>query len=375
MARRVFVHVGLPKTGTSYLQSVFWPQRDRLRELGLLVPGRERRDHLLSSLIVREDDNVHRRGPGAAEAWQVVTAETAAHPGTALISHEFFCSASTEQFRRMVADLAPAEVHVVITAREPLGLFTSSWQESLKNRATAPLADYSRRESDDPRVTWNWRALDLGLVLERLRPVLPDERVHVIVSPGPGDPRDELWRRFATVIGIDPDAVDVADAFPNASMGVVEAELLRRVNAHLGSFQTAQERARWIRTVLADRLLVTPDAERFWPGEDRVEDARRRGDRAADLLAAGGYDVLGDPARLRVPAELPPRRRPDEVTEAELLEASVRLNAQLLGELRGRARSEAPGTPTADDADASRRTAGLRSRLRALAGGRRPGRA
>ena len=47
----------------------------------------------------------------------------------ALVSHEFFCSASAEQAKRMVDQLAPAEVHVVVTAREPLGLFTSSWQE------------------------------------------------------------------------------------------------------------------------------------------------------------------------------------------------------------------------------------------------------
>ena len=66
MSRRVFVHIGLPKTGTSYLQSVLWPHRGVLLGHGLLVPGREKRDHLLSSMIVRDDPNVRRRGPGRA---------------------------------------------------------------------------------------------------------------------------------------------------------------------------------------------------------------------------------------------------------------------------------------------------------------------
>ena len=45
MARRVFLHVGLPKTGTTYLQTRMWEQRDRLSSLGFLYPGTMRMDH------------------------------------------------------------------------------------------------------------------------------------------------------------------------------------------------------------------------------------------------------------------------------------------------------------------------------------------
>lgn len=336
-ADRVFVHIGLPKTGTTYLQTLVWGNREAVQRAGVLVPGRERRDHLLASMIVREDAHVVRRGPGADQAWDVLRNAVAGHRGTSLISHEFFCSASTSQWTRMVEDLAPAEVHVVITAREPLGLFVSSWQESLKNKNTAALADYGRRVSEDPTVIWDWRALDLGLVLGRLRPAVPDERVHVIVGPGPGEPRSELWRRFATLLGLDPALVDADAGFDNASMGVVEAELLRRLNrGHLDGYVGARDKARWIRTVLADRLLVTPDAERFWPAPDQVDDARHRGERALALLASGPYDVIGDRDLLRVPTDLPARRHPSDVTDPELLEASLRLNGRLLDQLRQR---------------------------------------
>ncbi len=338
MSDRVFVHIGLPKTGTSYLQSILWPQRELLGRLGFRLPGREKRDHLLASLVVRGDDRVARRGAGAELAWQVIRDDIAARPGTtALISHEFFSSASAEQAAAMVAELAPAEVHVVVTTREPLGLFTSSWQESLKNRSIVPLADYGQGESEDPRVVWDWRALDLGLVLQRWGGAVPDERLHVIAPAPSGAPRDDLWHRFAGVVGLDPDQVPHDQGFANASMGVVEAELLRRVNGELEGFESARDRARWIRTVLGDRLLVAPDAERYWPGPEQVADARRRGDRALQLLAERDFDVVGDAELLRVPDELPQRRHPADVAESELLTASVRLNARLLGEVRAQA--------------------------------------
>ena len=88
----------------------------------------------------------------------------------------------------MVADLAPAEVHLVVTAREPLGLFTASWQESIKNRDTRPMADYSTVEADDSGGVWNWRTLDVRRVLERWSPAFPAERVHVLPLPRPGCP-------------------------------------------------------------------------------------------------------------------------------------------------------------------------------------------
>jgi hypothetical protein len=364
VSRRVFVHIGLPKTGTSYLQSVVWPHRDELRRHGLLVPGRQKRDHLLSSMIVRDDPNVLRRGEGAAEAWDVVRHEIADHDGDALVSHEFFCAASTEQATRMVDQLAPAEVHLVITAREPLGLFTSSWQESLKNLGTTPIEEYGRGESEDPRDVWDWRSLDLGLVLRRWAPAVPDERLHLIVAPGPEEPREELWRRFAGVLGVDPDAVPHEAAFANQTMGVVEAETLRRLNPHLRGFRSAFDRGRWVRTFLADERLVPLGGERYWPGEDQVADARARGARAVELVRAASFDVIGDLDRLLVPDELPTRRHPSSVTDAEVAEVAVTLVARLLQDVRER-------TPRDGGTGGGRGHPSERSGIRRLVGRRR----
>jgi hypothetical protein len=344
MAARVFVHIGLPKTGTSYLQSILWSHRDQLRDAGLLVPGRERRDHLWASLVVREDTHVARRNERAPAAWDVLRDEIRGWESDALISHEFFCSASAGQARSMVEALTAdgAEVHVVVTARDPLSLFTSSWQEHLKNKGTSRISEYAATVSDDPTVIWNWRALDLGLVLERWGPAVGDPaRVHVITPPGRDRPRDELWRRFCSVVGIPPD-VAVSESFANASMGVVEAETLRRINQQLHGFDRAFDRGVWIRSFLADDRLVPRGGEPYWPGADQIDDCRRRGEAAAAFVGEAGFDVVGDLDSILVPDPIPERRHPDSVTDAEVAEVAVSLVGDLLGEVRARTSSSGP---------------------------------
>lgn len=233
MVERVFVHIGLPKTATSYLQTIIWGNREQLRRVGVTVPGTERRDHLWSSREIREDRH-HANAPEQHRtAWSRVRTELARASGTGLISHEFFAAASAEQAQQMVADL-DAEVHVIVTAREPLGLFTASWQESLKNGATTPMADYARRVSNRSTDIWNWRTLDLRLVLERWSQAVPQQRVHVLVLD-PAAERDDVWHRFAGLLGIPANACDLSHSFPNQSMGVAEAETLRRINGQLVS--------------------------------------------------------------------------------------------------------------------------------------------
>ena len=334
MAARVFLHVGLPKTATTYLQTILWTNRPLLEEQQVRLPGTARYEHLWATRIIREDPAFENANEHRRSAWERLRADVAEWPGTALISHEFFAAASTEQAARMVADLAPAEVHLVVTGREPLGLFTASWQESIKNRDTTPMSDYARTESAESTAVWNWRTLDIHRVLERWSPVFPAERVHVLPLPGPGAPRREIWDRFASLVGVDPYSVDLSESFPNPSMGVAETETLRRINAHLGTFSSAIDRGTYIRTFLADERLVPRGGDAFWPGEERAAEIRARGRAAVDYIAAQGFDVVGDLDALLVPDEQPDRRVPESVTEDEVAEVAVTLAARLLHDVR-----------------------------------------
>lgn len=339
MVERTVVHIGLPKTATTYLQTIVWSNRELLAERGLVVPGAERRDHLWASRTVREDRHHAKASAHQRGAWQRVLDQLHASSGTGLVSHEFFAAASAEQARAMVAAL-PGQVEVVVTAREPLGLFAASWQESLKNGATAKMPDYGRTESDSSTAIWDWRTLDLRLVLERWSAAVAPERTHVLVLD-PTAPRDDVWHRFVRILGVDASGVDLSGSFANTSMGVAEAEALRRVNGHLEGFNRAFDKGVYIRTFLADERLVPRGGDRFWPEPDQVEDCRRRGDLAAQAVVDGGYVLHGDAAHLRVPAELPERRSTLSVSDAEVADVLAQLTATMLGDVRRLRRARA----------------------------------
>jgi hypothetical protein len=233
-------------------------------------------------------------------------------------------------------------VHLVVTARNPLGTLTAAWQEMLRYRGiTTPLADFDLAAPQDELDPWHWGNLDAAEVLSRWGGLVPATRVHVLPLPGPGHPRDELWRRFAGLLGVDPDAVDLGASFGNSSMGLVEAELLRRVNEHLGGALTGKERARWVRDYLCADFLVPRDSERALPPEHRVEECRARGVAAVEAIRKAGYDVIGDLADLLIP-DVEVTRPSGAVSDAEVADVAADLVASMLVSLRDAAESPDP---------------------------------
>jgi hypothetical protein len=137
-------------------------------------------------------------------------------------------------------------------------------------------------------------------------------------------PRTVLWERFASVLGIEDVPVDFEVATPNDSMGLVQAELVRRVASRLDTkMQTLHQRHRWLRKELAHTVLARQRGERFGVRSHEAELLRQRSQAAVAYIRAAGFDVVGDLAELvnRRPGERP---HPDDVTDRELLEAAVR---------------------------------------------------
>ena len=334
MTRRVFLHVGVPKTGTTFLQTAMWHNRRQLEMQGFLYPGTSRMDHYPASRVVRE------ASPAAlgehADAWDRIVDELAAWEGDALVSHEFFSMATRAQAARAVAALAPAEVTVVLTARDYVRQFPAVWQEALKMNSGASLDEFMKQVlAREAPGAWGWRSQDVPAVLERWSEAVPAERLHVITVPPPGAPRDLLWRRWCDVLGIDDSAFNMDLSVGNESLGVVQAALMHRLKPHLsGPLERGPVRHRWVRQYFGHEVLVPQRGERFGPRPEDVAELRRLSIAMSQAIEQAGYPVTGDLAEL-VPAENPPALpHPDDVTDAEMLDAAVRAIEQMIRDVR-----------------------------------------
>jgi hypothetical protein len=332
----VFLHVGAPKTGTTFLQDVMWHHRDQLADDGVLFTRKRYGDHFQATLDLRQVKSLRTDNKAAQGAWDRVARRARKWPGTSVISHELFAAARPRQVRRALASLAPADVHIVYTARDLWRQLPAEWQESTKHGRKFSfdefLTDVVDKGSAGVVGKWFWSVHDILDVLDRWGSDLPRDHVHVVTVPPSGADAGLLWRRFAGLVGIDAERYDTEVARSNASLGSAEVGLVRRVNAALGDQLPNKQRLRYVKDLLAQRILVAgPNRHKIIAPPDRYAWTHARAEEFIAGIRAGGYDVVGDLEELRplAPPDEQTYLHPDDVPESEVISVAVEAIARL----------------------------------------------
>jgi hypothetical protein len=335
--RKVLVHVGAPKTGTSFVQDLLFQNRERLAGMGILYPADRFDEHFLAALDLMELQwgGLEAQAVGA---WERLAEQVRSWPGTAIVSHEILATASRQQVRRALTSFGDAEVHVLLSARDLVRQIPAEWQENVKHRRTVGYADFLAKITDPSRAgrlaSWFWGVQEVPDILDRWGATLPPEQVHLVTVPKPGAPHDLLWRRFASVLGLDPEAFDASSNRSNPSLGVPETALLRRVNAHVNHGVLANEDYRqFVRELLAHRTLSRRrDSARLALPPDVRSWAVDLSKTWVELLADRGYDVVGDLDELLPDTDAAAFVDPDAPDEEQVAAAGLESVVTLLRE-------------------------------------------
>jgi hypothetical protein len=334
----VFLHIGEPKTGTTFLQQVMWRNRAELTAAGIVLPGHHPQDHYRAQQDLRGIAKMA-TDPAAdwAGEWDILAREARQAGGTAVISHELFCAADAGQAARAVRALRPAEVHVILTVRDMATLLPAEWQETVKHRSTQGwedwLADVIDRESGAPdrRQYWFWRVHDTLEIARLWAGQVPPGRLHVITVPPRGLDDGMLWQRFASVLGIDPASADITRARPNASLGMAEVEFLRQLNQALHD-EVPDWFYMWnVKETLAHRALAArPREGRLILPAGREDWAAAQAQALSTGLGGGGYHIAGDLGELVPRTADQPAASPSAQPHARVLDAAVAAAAALV---------------------------------------------
>jgi hypothetical protein len=332
------LHIGAPKSGTTYLQSVLWNSQERLRAGGVLLPGRRRFDHTqaVAAVTTAARSKRQRRGPRQA-AWDRIRAAVDEWPGTVLVSDEWFVLADAAQAARAVDELGGSRVHVVFSARDFVRQVPAAWQEELKLGLAGPLDEFVAELSAGGK--WSWATLDPAEVLPRWARSLPVDHVHVVTVPRPGAPQDLLWQRFADAAGFAASLGDLTVADVNESLGVEAAQLMQVLGPALREAIAADTSAwtvqyRWLRRYLGHSVLVPLGGAKIGLSDEVAAALRRRSEQSADVIARAGWDLVGEREDLTAGEQPVGARHPGSVTDAELLDVAMRVLPRLLQDLR-----------------------------------------
>ena len=352
---KVLLHIGEPKTGTTFLQHVMWRNRDELSAQGVVLPGHHPQDHYRASQDLRGIPKLASDPAGSwTGEWEILARQAQQAPRVGVISHELFSAADPEQAERAVRSLQPAEVHVVITVRDMATLLPAEWQETVKHRNAKGfsewLEDVIDRESysADRRQWWFWRVHDTMAILGIWAQYVPPQRIHVITVPPRGSDNALLWQRFAALLDVDPASVDISRARPNASLGLPEIEFLRRLNAVL-----PEEVPDWfymwnVKEGVAHRALAArPREGRLVIPAEREEWAAKQADVLIEALSESDYDVVGDVDELRPLPVTEPASSADPPAEL-VLDAAVHAAAAMVVNQYHRAHPAAKPQPSPD---------------------------
>lgn len=344
--RRLVLHVGAMKSGTSHIQHLLFTNQDVLASRGVLVPGEVWRDQ-----VDAVSDALHRTRVGRTDrpgAWKAMVETVRAHSGLSIISMEFLARAPVERIREVVEQFPDLRVEAVVTARDLGRNLPAMWQERVKNGSTTSWEDYLtavETRSDGEGKSF-WREQGIAGVVRRWSEVLGTDALTLVTVPPRGAPRELLWERFAEAVGIDPRGM-AAPPDSNESLGAASVEVVRRVNAQLQRHDLDHPGcATVVKHRLAKRVLAEHRAEEPGIGFEVPPWLEGAAGQMVSRVADTGVRVVGDLAELT-----PVSTRgvdPREVSAEEQLAAAtagleglVRTIVQLRAELTA-ARTQGP---------------------------------
>jgi hypothetical protein len=224
MAQRVVFHIGLMKSGTTFIQGRLNANRARLADQGILFPGPTWARHVRAVSDLMQSKN---RKPGS---WASLTEEIDEHPGTAIVSMEYLAPMGAPRIAALRRSFPDTEIRVAVTVRDLGRSVPAMWQEAVKNRRTWEWPEYVRaiESGGDPGKRF-WRQQHSGKIVRRWAAGVGAENVYVVTVPPPGAPSETLWDRFGEVAGIGPDTWDEAPR-ANESLGAASTLVLRELN-------------------------------------------------------------------------------------------------------------------------------------------------
>lgn len=311
-------HVGIPKSGTTSLQTAANAGRDELYENGVLYPGRKFNHRLaVLSFMGRRwgwsNDAVPDRGH-----WDNLMEEIEnEHRRRVFFGHEFASESDAEMAKRFVDAIGP-ECHIAITLRSPGEILPSAWQQYVKAGISRPFDSWLEGVIADPpnrNITKGFHDRnDQAGVVRRWADAAGPDRVTVVVLNK--QQPELLYGAFEQMLALPTGMLAdhaIGGSSSNRGMTIEEIELFRAFNRVIRKRGVEwDDYERIVRQGAHRRIMQNRESDEHKPALPpwAVKRAAEIGAGYAEAIAASGVRVIGDLDKLA--EEVPAREYDDE---------------------------------------------------------------
>jgi hypothetical protein len=327
------VHIGPHKTGTSALQGAFFAARAEAAAQGVYYAseGKHAMTAVLAALDLPSPWSAERKPPPRWKWTRLLGMIRGTSARRVLLSSEFFSDGKPEAARRVIDELDPERVQVVVTLRPLARILPSQWQQWVQNQFVKGFNEWVRELLETPaKNEVFWRRHRHDELIARWAEIVGPDRM-TVVALDDGD-RDMVLRVFEGLTGLRTGTLESIDDLSNRSMTVPEIEAIRAFNVAY--------RAEQLPGPLYSRVMrfgAAPYMRRRRPDEDEpkielpawaVQPVAERAREILAGIAASGVRVIGDLDGLAKVS--PPRaERPDPVTISPEVSASATMGVLL----------------------------------------------
>ena len=316
------VHIGPHKTGTTGLQAALYMAREDLDRQGVhyASEGRHAMTPVLAGLGLPSSWSSDGRPPPRWKWQRLLTEVRMSGAKRVVLSSEFFADGEPDGIQRVVEELDPSRVQVVVTLRPLSKIIPSQWQQWVQNQVVTPLDEWVESLLDQPRhgpSAQFWHRHRHDALIARWAEIVGPERV-TAVALDDGD-RDMVLRVFERLTGLESGTLKPVSDLSNRSMTYPEIEVIRAFNIAFRDQKLPKQLYSRVMRFGAAALMEArvPEAD-----EPRIELPAWSVDRIAAIshemvasIRASGVRVVGDlEAMTAVPAGRSPEAGPVSVS-------------------------------------------------------------
>ncbi len=304
MSKKLIVHAGFHKTGTTALQSALFANIDKLTNFGINYPqvGGKAQHKAIYSLMGKTWGWEDRGGVTATDKkWKNLLKQVRRAKKTTLISSEFLCELTEEQISRFKKDLNVADTHIYFTIRPLLKIIPSAYQQHLKIGIKSDYEKWLHSILDKPGVSTItpsfWVRHTHAHVLSKWVAEFGVDRVTLIVVD---ESQPELmYDTFSELLELPKKFLKKQEnQDSNRSLSLQEITLLNRINRKFPKRRSWHDYETFIRNgaikYLTNKVTPAPDDLRLLTPQWAVDKAKEISANSVADIKKLGIRIIGD---------------------------------------------------------------------------------